>query len=164
MKWMAMLGAMLLAGLFAGGCATPNNYRECGEFFDFLVRNNVAVSKAQPLSPEPFRATSGMAFEVDGVDGGADKKIDIAIYKFNQDVELTRDRLKEIRKSGCVYLVGLQKNKLSYLHLKCHRGKAHTFQAAQEFPCISHNSSDQLRKNKCDQNLYGRTSLQSCNM
>lgn len=108
MKWMAMLGAMLLAGLFAGGCATPNNYRECGEFFDFLVRNNVAVSKAQPLSPEPFRATSGMAFEVDGVDGGADKKIDIAIYKFNQDVELTRDRLKEIRKSGCVYLVGIK--------------------------------------------------------
>ena len=108
MKWMAMLGAMLLAGLFAGGCAPPNNYRECGEFFDFLVRNNVAVSKAQPLSPEPFRATSGMAFEVDGVDGGADKKIDIAIYKFNQDVELTRDRLKEIRKSGCVYLVGIK--------------------------------------------------------
>ena len=107
MKWMAMLGAMLLAGLLTG-CATPNNYRECGEFFDFLVRNNVAVSKAQPLSPEPFRATSGMAFEVDGVDGGKDKKIDIAIYKFNQDVELTRDRLKEIRKSGCVYLVGIK--------------------------------------------------------
>ena len=106
MRRMTIPCAMLLAILFAGGCATPNNYRECGEFFDCLVRNNVAVSKVQPLSPEPFRATSGMAFEVDGVDGDADRKIDIAIYKFNQDAELTRDRLKEIRKSGCVYLVG----------------------------------------------------------
>ena len=105
MKWFVMLAAMLAAGLLTG-CTTPNNYRECGEFFDCLVRNNVAVSKVQPLSPAPFRATSGMAFEVDGVDGGENKKIDIAIYKFNQDVELTRDRLKEIRKAGCVYLVG----------------------------------------------------------
>ena len=108
MKWMAMFCTVLLTGMFAGGCATPNNYRECGEFFDFLVRNNVAVSKIQPLSPEPFRATSGMAFEVDGVDGSEEKKIDIAIYKFNQDVEIFRNRLQEIRKSGCVYLLGIK--------------------------------------------------------
>ncbi len=108
MKWMTMLGAVLLAGLLTGGCSTPNNYRECGEFFDFLVRNDVVVTKAQPLSPDPFRATSGMAFEVEGMDGAENRKIDVAIYKFNQDVELMRERLKEIRKSGGVYLIGVK--------------------------------------------------------
>ena len=108
MKFFQTLLAALVLLLFAAGCASRNNYRECSDFFSFLVKNNVAVSKSQPLAPEPFRASSGMAFEVDGMDKGQKTKVDVAIYKFNTDVETTKKRLEEIKKSGCVYLLGVK--------------------------------------------------------
>ena len=110
-KWVKCFGPVLpavLIMLVTAGCAVENNYRECDDFFDFLVRNNVAVTKSQALNPAPFRATSGMAFEVVGMEDGKEVPVDVAVYKFNQDLELMRKRLKEIRKSGCVYLLGIK--------------------------------------------------------
>ncbi len=103
-----IVSAACLASLLFCGCASQNNYRECRDFFDYLVRNQVAVSKIQPLRPDPFRASDGMAFEVDGFDGEKDAKMDIAIYKFNLDMKLMQDRMSEIRKSGGVFLVGIK--------------------------------------------------------
>ena len=110
-KWMKNIGIVLPAMLvmvLAAGCSAQNNYRECEEFFSYLVNNNVAVSKSQPLNPLPFRATSGMAFEVVGIAEGREVPVDIAIYKFNTDLELMQKRLQEIHKSGCVYLLGIK--------------------------------------------------------
>lgn len=111
MKWMkffCMALPVMLVMVMTSGCATENNYRECDEFFSLLVQNNVVVSKSQPLDPAPFRATSGMAFEVTGVEDGKEVPVDIAIYKFNQDMDLMRKRMKEIQKSNCVYLLGVK--------------------------------------------------------
>lgn len=110
-KWMKCVKIVLpavLVMMVAAGCSAKNNYRECGEFFSYLVNNNVAVTKAQPLNPQPFRASSGMAFEVTGIEGDKEVPVDIAIYKFNTDMDLMQKRLKEIHKSGCVYLLGIK--------------------------------------------------------
>ncbi len=111
-KWLTCFAAVLPAVLvmtLTAGCVTENNYRECGDFYTFLVDNGVAVTKTQALNPIPFRASSGMAFEVTGVDeNGREVPLDVAVYKFNTDMDLARKRLNEIRKSGCVYLLGIK--------------------------------------------------------
>ena len=110
-NWMKCIGIVLpavLVMMLTAGCAVKNNYRECGEFFSVLVKNNVAVTKAQPLNPLPFRASSGIAFEVTGIEGDREVPVDIAIYKFNTDLDIMQKRLEEIRKSGCVYLLGIK--------------------------------------------------------
>lgn len=106
-KWMTCFAAVLAAMFFAG-CATENNYRECADFYSLLVENNVSVTQSQPLNPAPFRASSGMAFEVTGIEDGKEVPVDVAIYKFNMDLELMQKRMKEIRRSGCVYLLGIK--------------------------------------------------------
>lgn len=107
-KSLMMLPAVVLVMTLTAGCTARNNYRECGEFFSYLTQNNVAVTKAQPLDPAPFRASSGMAFEVTGIENGKEVPVDVAIYKFNQDLEMMQKRVAEIRKSGCVYLLGIK--------------------------------------------------------
>ena len=106
-KWMPCFAAVL-AAMFLAGCATENNYRECADFYSFLVENNVTVTQSQPLNPAPFRASSGMAFEVTGIEDGKEVPVDVAVYKFNMDLELMQKRMREIRRSGCVYLLGIK--------------------------------------------------------
>ena len=110
-RWFTCFAAVLPAVLvmtLTAGCATENNYRECKDFYSHLVDNGVAVTKSQALNPIPFRASEGMAFEVTGIEEGREVPVDVAIYKFNTDLELMKTRLKEIRKSGCVYLLGIK--------------------------------------------------------
>ena len=83
-KWMPCFAAVL-AAMFLAGCATENNYREGADFYSFLVENNVTVTQSQPLNPAPFRASSGMAFEVTGIEDGKEVPVDVAVYKFNMD-------------------------------------------------------------------------------
>lgn len=90
-----------MAALVFSGCSifeTRNNYLTCEDFLRQLNEYQIPVTKAQRLDPVPMRASEGIAYEIDG--------LDIGIYKFNQDQELRRKRLQQIKDSGCIYMLG----------------------------------------------------------
>ena len=98
MRWMLMAAAMLFAVLMTGCASVQNNYLTCQDFAAVLARHQIPVTKMQPLNPEVLRASEGMAFEIAGQD--------IGVYKFNQDQNLRAKRLAQIKKSGCIFLLG----------------------------------------------------------
>ncbi len=85
--------ALCLLGTF--GCASSNNHRQPEEFKDHLIQCGVPIESWGPLDPEPLRATSAVAITLNGKD--------IGVYKYNQDAKVQRERLKQIKASGCVY-------------------------------------------------------------
>ena len=91
----------VLAVLCGAGCSffeVQNNYLTCEDFLRQLNEYQLPVTKAQRLDPAPLRASEGIAYEIGG--------LDIGIYKFNQDQELRRKRLQQIKDSGCIYMLG----------------------------------------------------------
>ena len=92
---------LTLAAFFVSGCSSfsqENNYLTCEDFLRQLNKYEIPVTKAQRLDPTPLRASEGVAYEIGG--------LDIGIYKFNQDQELRRKRLQQIKESGCIYVLG----------------------------------------------------------
>lgn len=91
-----VLPAALLIVLGTGCSVTRNNHREPAEFVEHLIESGVAVDSFSPLAPEPVQASSAVAISINGKD--------IAIYKFNQDNRVQRERMARIESSGALFL------------------------------------------------------------
>ncbi len=93
------LPALLLLTLC--GCTTTvnNNYRTPQDFALHLVQSGVPVTQAQRLSPDPFRATEGLALEIDGQE--------IGVYKFNRDNDVQKRRIEKIAQEKRVFIIGI---------------------------------------------------------
>ena len=98
MRWMQAAAAVMLALWMTGCMSVKNNYLTCKDFAAVLAKHQIPVTKMQPLNPDVLRASEGMAFEIAGQD--------IGVYKFNQDQNIRAKRLEQIKKSGCIFLLG----------------------------------------------------------
>ncbi|MGE4563945.1 MAG: hypothetical protein AB7F32_03665 [Victivallaceae bacterium] len=98
MKFKVLLPVAALAALLFCGCAVNNNYLTPSDFANHLVKSGVPVTQMQPLSPEPFRATEGLALLIDGTEVG--------VYKFNRDNEVQRRRIEKYEETGKAFIVG----------------------------------------------------------
>lgn len=98
MKFQLHFVIAALAAVFASGCAVNNNYLTTRDFANHLVKSGVPVTQMQPLSPEPFRATEGLALLIG--------ETEIGVYKFNQDNELQRKRIEKYAEESKAYIVG----------------------------------------------------------
>ncbi len=98
MKFHHFLPLAALVALFFSGCAVNNNYLSPRDFANHLVKSGVPVTQMQPLSPEPFRATEGLALLIDGTE--------IGVYKFNRDNEIQNRRIEKYAEEGRAFIVG----------------------------------------------------------
>ncbi|MDD3154066.1 MAG: hypothetical protein PHS41_04305 [Victivallaceae bacterium] len=98
-------GTVLLLAVvlvFAGGCAVSrNNHRSMAEMVNHLKSSGIKITKLQPVRPEPFKASEGVALQIENQD--------IGLYKYDLNFEKQKTELKRI--SGLGY-VSIQQWKL----------------------------------------------------
>ena len=87
------------AAFLLTGCAVENNHLSPADFADCLRRNDIRIEASRPLSPDPFRASSGHAFQIGDTE--------IQVYKFDVSSSVQRKRLDGIADSRKVYVIGI---------------------------------------------------------
>ena len=97
--WRAALPLLAVLFLAAGCSSVRNNYLTPENFKVTLEQHGLKVDGVRELSPDPFRATSGCAFLIDGSE--------IGVYKYDRNSELQRKKLERIEKTGRTYITGI---------------------------------------------------------
>ena len=94
----AVVAAVLV--FFAGCMSVNNNYLLPEDFKVYLERQGLTVDGVREISPAPFRATSGVAYMINGSE--------IGLYKYDQNSAIQRKRLARIAEEKCTYIIGIK--------------------------------------------------------
>lgn len=101
LKRMLPAAAVVALFVFFTGCmSVNNNYLLPEDFKVQLEQQGLTVDGMRELSPAPFRATSGVAYMINGSE--------IGLYKYDQNSAIQRKRLARIAEEKCTYIIGIK--------------------------------------------------------